>query len=132
LPSRAEPSPCDASSATILVVDDDALIAMSTVDLIEDLGYSVFEANTGSGALEILRSGVPVDLIVTDYAMPGMTGLELAGAARALRPDLPVLLATGYAELPSGATTDLPRLAKPFRQDQLATEIAKALGSSQN
>jgi PAS domain S-box-containing protein len=131
LPSRAEPSREDASSATILVVDDDALIAMSTVDLIEDLGYSVFEANTGSGALEILRSGVPVDLIVTDYAMPGMTGLELAGAARALRPDLPVLLATGYAELPSGATTDLPRLAKPFRQDQLATEIAKALASSQ-
>jgi len=130
--SQAQPSPGAASPATILVVDDDALIAMSTVDLIEDLGYSVFEANTGSGALDILRSGTPVDLIVTDYAMPGMTGLELAGAARELRPDLPVLLATGYAELPSGATTDLPRLAKPFRQDQLATEIAKALGFSRN
>lgn len=130
--SQAQPSPCAASPATILVVDDDALIAMSTLDLIEDLGYSVFEANSGSGALDILRSGAPVDLIVTDYAMPGMTGVELAGAARELRPDLPVLLATGYAELPSGATTDLPRLAKPFRQDQLATEIAKALRSSQS
>jgi CheY-like chemotaxis protein len=87
----------------------------------------VIEANSGLRALEILRSGSSVDLIVTDYAMPGMTGVELANAARQFRPDLPVLLATGYAELPSGATTDLPRLAKPFRQDQLATEIAKAL-----
>jgi two-component SAPR family response regulator len=61
-----------------------------------------------------------------------MTGLELAGAARDIRPDLPVLLATGYAELPTGSSTDLPRLAKPFRQDQLAREIAKALGSADN
>ena len=129
---QAGPSPDAAVPATILVVDDDALIAMSTVDLIEDLGYSVFEANSGSGALDIVRSGAPLDLIVTDYAMPGMTGLELASAARELRPGLPVLLATGYAELPSGATTDLPRLAKPFRQDQLAAEIAKALRSSRN
>jgi PAS domain S-box-containing protein len=125
--SEPASSPDIVSPATILVVDDDALIAMNTVDLLEDLGYRVIEANSGTKALEILRSGSPVDLIVTDYAMPGMTGVELAGAAREFRPDLPVLLATGYADLPSRATTDLPRLAKPFRQDQLATEIAKAL-----
>jgi CheY-like chemotaxis protein len=121
-----------ASPATILLVEDDALIALSTVDLLEDLGFQVVEANSGSEALGILRSETPVDLIVTDYAMPGMTGLELAGAARDIRPDLPVLLATGYAELPTGSSTDLPRLAKPFRQDQLAREIAKALGSADN
>jgi PAS domain S-box-containing protein len=119
-----------AAPVTVLVVDDDVLIAMSTVDLLEDIGYQVIEANSGTGALEILRSGAPVDLILTDYAMPGMTGVELAGAARAIRPDLPVLLATGYAELPAGATTDLPRMAKPFRQDQLAREVAKVLGAS--
>jgi PAS domain S-box-containing protein len=129
-PSEPTPRPDAASPATILVVDDDVLIAMSTVDLLEDLGYRAVEANSGSRALEILRSGAPVDLIVTDYAMPGMSGIELASAARVLRPDLPLLLASGYAELPSGATTDLPRLAKPFRQEQLATEIAKALRSS--
>jgi PAS domain S-box-containing protein len=114
-------------SSRILVVDDDTLIAMSTVSMIEDLGHCVIEANSGTQALDILRSGVHVDALVTDYAMPGMTGIELAGYARELFPMLPILLATGYAELPAGTTMDLPRLKKPYRQQELSEHLARLL-----
>jgi signal transduction histidine kinase/CheY-like chemotaxis protein len=111
----------------ILFVDDDVLIAMSTVDMLEDLGHEVVEVNSGSSALQLLKDGQMFDLMITDYSMPRMTGAQLASAARALRPDLPILLATGYAELPSQPEIDLPRLAKPYQQAELATEIAKVL-----
>ena len=112
---------------TILVVDDDPLIAMSTVGMLEDLGHQVIEASSGPAALAILRNGSNVDLMITDYSMPKMTGMQLAAAARLLRPGLPILLATGYAELPPGSDLELPRLAKPYMQETVAAEIAKLL-----
>ncbi|MET3926982.1 ATP-binding protein [Devosia sp. 2618] len=123
---QAEPVPAPIAS-TILVVDDDALINMNTVDMVEDLGHTAIEAYSGKQALEILASGKQIDALITDYAMPGMTGVELADKARALFPDLPILLATGYADLPSGTTTDLPRLSKPYQQADLAAQISKLL-----
>lgn len=111
----------------ILVVDDDVLIAMNTVDLVEDLGHSALEANSGKAALEILASDVPLDAMITDFAMPGMNGVELATRARQLRPGLPILLASGYAELPSGIEMNLPRLGKPFLQQDLKAELSKIL-----
>ncbi|MBP0590324.1 response regulator [Paraburkholderia sp. LEh10] len=132
-PQGAEPasegSASAAARATILVVDDDALIATSTAYLLEDLGHDVIEANSGAKALEILREGHKVDLLITDYSMPKMTGVQLADAARELRPGLPILLATGYADLPKGTSVDIPRLRKPYLQHQLVAEIAKALRS---
>jgi PAS domain S-box-containing protein len=116
-----------APSSSILVVDDDALIAMNTVSMVEDLGHTVLEAYSGKQALEILESDVRVDALITDYAMPGMTGVELAMRARALRPDLPILLATGYAELPDGTTVDLPRLGKPYQQRDLSLQLSRLL-----
>ena len=95
--------------------------------MLEDLGHDVIEVNSASRALDVLQKGRPVDLLITDYSMPKMNGAELASAARVLRPDLPILLATGYAELPSNAGVELPRIAKPFRQEQLAATIAKVL-----
>ena len=115
-------------SAVILFVDDDPLIAMSTTEMLEDLGHRVIGANSGLHALDILRSEQPLDLMMTDHAMPGMTGLELAAASREVRPSLPVLLATGYAELPDGTQVDLPRLAKPYHQDQLRDRLDQLLG----
>ncbi|MGR3500403.1 MAG: ATP-binding protein [Limimaricola soesokkakensis] len=109
----------------ILFVDDDALIAMSTVDLLEDLGHQVIEASSGPEALKVIESAVPIDLLITDFSMPRMNGGELARAARKLRPALPILLATGYAELPDGEALELPRLAKPYMQRQLAEGIAR-------
>jgi CheY-like chemotaxis protein len=117
----------DVPTMTILVVDDDALISMSTVDMLEDLGHEVLEANSAERALEILRDGERVDLMITDYAMPKMNGIELATTARQLRPDLPILLATGYAELPSASAIDLPRIDKPYHQERLAAGIAMAV-----
>jgi PAS domain S-box-containing protein len=115
-------------SAVILFVDDDPLIAMSTTEMLEDLGHRVIGASSGLHALDILRSEQPIDLMVTDHVMPGMTGIELAAASREVRPSLPILLATGYAELPEGAQLDLPRLAKPYHQDQLRDRLDQLLG----
>ena len=114
-------------SAVILFVDDDPLIAMSTTELLEDLGPRVIGASSGPHALDIIRSGQPIDLMMTDHVMPGMTGIELAAASRQMRPSLPILLATGYAELPEGAQLDLPRLAKPYHQDQLRDRLDQLL-----
>jgi CheY-like chemotaxis protein/two-component sensor histidine kinase len=113
--------------AKVLVVDDDALVAMSTLGMLEDLGHGVIGASSGANAVNILESGCAVDLLITDYSMPGMTGVQLATMVHKLQPDLPILLATGYADLPKVADVDLPRLHKPYRQDQLATEIDKIL-----
>jgi signal transduction histidine kinase/CheY-like chemotaxis protein len=115
-------------SAVILFVDDDPLIAMSTTEMLEDLGHRVIGANSGRNALDILRSEQPIDLMMTDHIMPGMTGIELAAASREVRPSLPILLATGYAELPEGTQVDLPRLAKPYHQDQLRDRLDQLLG----
>ena len=115
---------------TILFVDDDAIIAMAAVEMLGNLGHIVIEAHSGRKALEILRDGRPVDLLVTDYAMREMSGLELARAARELRPNLPILIATGYAELPSG-DSEFPRLLKPYQQKDLASQIALSLETRQ-
>jgi PAS domain S-box-containing protein len=115
-------------SAVILFVDDDPLIAMSTIEMLEDLGHQVISASSGLHALDIIRSGQPIDLMLTDHVMPGMTGVELAAASRQLRPSLPILLATGYAELSGATQLDLPRLAKPYHQDQLRDRLDQLLG----
>lgn len=109
------------------MVDDDALIAMASVDMLEDLGHEVVEANSGADALKYLESGNTFDLMITDYSMPGMTGAELAKAVREKVPGMPILIATGYADLPAGSGMDLPRLGKPYTQAQLAAEIGKVL-----
>lgn len=112
----------------ILVVDDDALIAMSTVDMLEDLGHIVREANSGLEALKMIEDGELFDLVVTDYSMPKMNGGQFAIAARKLQPKLPILLATGYADLPEGSEIALPRLSKPYDQRLLQREISKLMG----
>lgn len=126
---RPAPPPATARASRgvlrILFVDDDALIAMSSVDLLEDLGHHVTQAGSGEQALAVLESDAEIDLMITDFSMPRMNGGELSRHARDLRPDLPILLATGYAELPEGGMIDLPRLAKPYMQRQLEEEIAR-------
>lgn len=116
-----------ARPAVILVVDDDPLISASTTDMLEDLGHTVIETHSGPQALEVLSSSARVDLLMTDYAMPEMMGLELVEQAKTMRPGLPVLLATGYAELPPDTAVNLPRLAKPYQQEQLAAQLAVLL-----
>jgi CheY-like chemotaxis protein len=117
-------------TATILVVDDDALINIGTVDMVADLGYRTLEAYSGREALDILANDNSIGVLITDYSMPGMNGLELAGKARELRPDLHVVLATGYGDLPNGEQCDLPRLSKPFRQEDLVAYLQSVLDAS--
>jgi signal transduction histidine kinase len=112
----------------ILIVDDDPLILMSTADMLGDLGHEVLEAGSGSDALAILASSAEIDLLITDFSMPRMNGMQLAEAVRKTRPDMPILLATGYAEMPTDAKVDLPRLGKPYSQGQLALELGKLIG----
>ena len=71
--------------------------------MLEDLGHTVFSATSGAEALRLLKEKSDIDLLITDQAMPGMTGSELAAAVRSQWPDLPIIIATGYAELPEMA-----------------------------
>ena len=121
----AAPIEIEAAPATVLLVDDDALIANSTAALLEDLGHRVAEAHSGEEALVLMQDGLAPDIVVTDYAMPGMTGMDLAVALRKQHPKLPILLATGYAELQGAQPFELPRIAKPYTQQQLSAEITR-------
>ena len=112
---------------TILAVDDDPLVLANTVAMLDDLGHAVLEAPSGEEALTILRSGRKVDLVITDQAMPGMTGMQLAKVIRAERPGMPMLLATGYAEVTQDDNLAVPRLNKPFQQADLARAVADCL-----
>ena len=111
---------------TVLAVDDDSLVLLNTVAMLEDLGHLVFPAISARDALAILKRE-RIDLVITDFAMPQVTGLQLADEIRAGHPGLPVILATGYAELPPGTDPNLPRLAKPFLQDDLARALQEVL-----
>jgi CheY-like chemotaxis protein len=108
----------------VLAVDDDPLVLMNTAAMLEDLGHTVLEAASGKQALELLHRTEKMDLVITDQAMPQMTGTQFAEAARAERPELPIIIATGYAELPPNSDSSLPKLNKPFLQEDLANAIA--------
>jgi PAS domain S-box-containing protein len=111
----------------ILTVDDDPLVALNTSALLEELGHRVYSASSGMQALEILCREESIDLLITDQVMPGMTGAELVGKIRSEKSEFPVILATGYAELSLGEAEGIPRLAKPFRQQDLVEAIAAAV-----
>ncbi|MCK0209677.1 PAS domain S-box protein [Starkeya koreensis] len=110
----------------VLVVDDDPLVLSATGAMLEDLECLVTEASSGEEALRILESGVAFDVVLTDQAMPGMTGVQLAAAIAARWPDLPVILGTGYAELPPDARAGMMRLGKPFSRDALRRAVIGA------
>jgi PAS domain S-box-containing protein len=106
----------------ILVVDDDALVLMNSVAMTEELGHTVFEAMSAQEALGILRVQ-EIDIVITDYAMPRMTGGELAMAIAREWPDVKVIIATGYADIPNEEEGKLIRLGKPFWSHELKQAI---------
>ncbi|KTF69027.1 ATP-binding protein [Sphingomonas sp. WG] len=116
-----------AAHGTVLLVDDEELVRMSTAAMLGELGYAVIEAASGEEAAQILAEGEQVDLLVTDHLMPGISGTELALSMRSSRPGLRVLLVSGYADI-AGVDPSVPRLAKPFRKDELAQAIAGVAG----
>jgi PAS domain S-box-containing protein len=128
--SRPETAPAADSEGAVskglkvLAVDDDALVLFNTIAMLEDLGHTVIEARSGEEALDILERE-KIDVLVTDQAMPKMTGLQLLEAVKSRWPKLPAILATGYAEIPGGQAVDVVRLGKPFAQADLAKAIAQ-------
>jgi CheY-like chemotaxis protein len=123
LPLAPATEPC-----TVLIVDDDTLVMTGTAAMILDLGHTAVEAHSGAEALEMLGSGLKVDVVLTDHAMPSMTGLQLAEYIHTRFPGLPIILATGYAELPvDPATLGIARLAKPCTQREIAAAIHHAV-----
>ncbi len=117
----------------ILLVEDDDAVRDVTAMMLEDLGYAVLEADNAAAALEFLGKCLRIDLLMADFAMPGMTGVELAKQVGVLRPDLPVLLVTGYADAATIAAVGTDRIVlKPFRNEDLARKIRTALGAGEN
>jgi signal transduction histidine kinase len=117
------------AALSILAVDDDDLVRTTTVDMLEALGYQVIPARSGHEALQVLEA-MCVDLVITDHAMPQMTGTQLAERIRERWPDLPMIMATGYAELPAGPQLEIPRLAKPYSQATLAEAVKRTVSRS--
>ena len=95
--------------------------------MLEDLGFRVLSAPNAQRALELLEAGETIDLVLTDEAMPGMRGAQLAAAIREKWPDLSVILATGYAELPHALPFSLLKLDKPYSQASLWAAIETCL-----
>jgi len=118
-------------TGSVLVVDDDDLVRAYVRAAIRDLGYDVIEASDGPQALGLLRDSAHIDLLFTDISMPGgVSGVELAAAARAMRPGIVVVLTSGRIDADIGIdATDL-LLRKPYRLEQLADLLRSALGST--
>jgi len=108
----------------ILAVDDDSLVLSNVAVMLEDLGHKVIAVGSGAKAIEEIESMPSIDVVITDQAMPVMTGLQLIEILRARRPGLPVILATGFAELPPRLSPSIGRLSKPFTQRALAQALA--------
>ncbi len=115
------------AAATVLLCDDDEDIRRPLIDYLQSMGYIVHEASGANAALRILETRDDVDLLIIDYAMPGMNGLETIRQARLRRPDLRSLMITGHAAIPG--SFDTPVLHKPFTLDELGQRIVELLAA---
>lgn len=116
-----------ATPTTILVVEDDAIVRMLIVEVLEELAFSVLEADGSERAMELLEdSSQHIDLLMTDVGLPGMDGRALAKKARELRHTLPILFASGYADTLEIAD-DMAIICKPFSIDQLRDKVRSLL-----
>lgn len=115
----------------VLVVEDDADVRAIAAVLLGELGYRVIEASSGEEALQTLRGREPVQLLLTDLAMPGMGGLELADVAKRMNPEMKVLYTSAYARLVdiSPALRHGPLIEKPWRREQLRAMLQTLLST---
>ncbi|HEX4554324.1 MAG TPA: response regulator [Xanthobacteraceae bacterium] len=112
------------TGASILLVDDDNAVREVTRAMLHELGYAVLEAGSGGAALDVLSREPKIDLMIVDFAMPGMNGAEVARQVQAKRPSLPILFVTGFSDRSGMAGVDEAYiLAKPFVYDELASKV---------
>ncbi|HUD27594.1 MAG TPA: PAS domain-containing protein [Novosphingobium sp.] len=132
VPLAAAPLAPESSTSRlkILAVDDDGLVLMNTVALLDDLGHEVLEASSGEQALTLIRAHPDIDVVITDQAMPRMTGTQLADLLTEERGEVPVILASGYGDVPPGAQQRIVRLGKPFNQAMLEKALGQAMGGA--
>jgi PAS domain S-box-containing protein len=112
----------------VLLVDDDSDVRDVTASMLEAFGYHVTPAASGQAALDLLDGGAAFDLHLFDFAMPGMNGVELARRVEARKPAVPTVFITGYADAKALQIGDRPIVMKPFRPDNLAETLRKAIG----
>jgi signal transduction histidine kinase/CheY-like chemotaxis protein len=126
---RGDPAVAAAAAATLLLVDDDADVRAVTASMLEELGYHVIEAANGGAALDRLDRESGIDLLLVDFAMPAMNGIEVARQARTRRPGLPIMFITGYSDTAAlaGEAGEAGIIQKPFRSGDLAAKVACAL-----
>ena len=133
--SRAAPTPKEAplgDGELILLVEDNDKVREATANRLESLGYAVREAKTGSEAITLLETGESIALVFSDIVMPGMTGYDVAEWVSSMKPDLKVLLTSGYSDMPFAVTEALRKvkvLGKPYTREQLACALREALDS---
>ena len=120
----------DARKVRILLVDDDAEVRTVTAAYLSEMGHRVVEAADGSSALDILKADDQLDVLIADFAMPGMTGIELADRAHEIRSGLGILLVTGYAD-PKRVPGGYLMLHKPFTRTDLAAKVSEATKQKQ-
>jgi CheY-like chemotaxis protein len=121
-----------AASSTVLVVEDDTLLRLTTAEMLRESGFQVIEAGSSTEAVNVLRSGPHVDLLFSDVQLPDrMDGVELSNFTREYAPDTKVILTTGGPE-PKQLAGDLenavPMLRKPYRMNELVRRIHQLLG----
>ena len=127
-PAMLAPIPAHLSNATILLVDDDNAVRDVTATYLREMGYRVMEAGSGGAALELLESTTEVDLLLFDFAMPGMNGAELARQVHSRRPKLPVLFVTGFAEKDAfESISERSIIRKPINVHELSTKVQASL-----
>ncbi len=118
----------DNRNTLILLVDDDGDVREVTAKMLRDLGYQVLEAGSGGAALDILAREPQISLSILDYAMPGMSGVDVAQEVHKRRPGLPVVFITGYADLTAlKDVSDEQIVQKPFREEDLAEKVSRNL-----
>lgn len=122
--------PINTEPLVVLAVDDDPLVLLNARAMLEDLGHTVVTATSGAEAVEVLDRVVRVDLLITDQAMPNMTGLQLAAIVQEGWPEVPIIIATGYDEMPASAQGRFEKLTKPYFQSHLNKAIMAATKAS--
>jgi PAS domain S-box-containing protein len=123
---KEEDEPINIEPLVVLAVDDDPLVLMNARAMLEDLGHTVVTATSGAEAIEVLDRVARVDLLITDQAMPNMTGLQLAAIVQEEWPGVPIIIATGYDEMPPGAHGRFEKLKKPYFQNDLNKAVIAA------
>ena len=126
--AKLDQAPVQRNALHVLLVDDDASVREPTASMLRELGCTVTDVDNGAAALALLRDGAALDVLLLDFAMPEMNGIEVARVISAMRPQLPVVFMTGYIGSTKWEGAEQKRLMKkPFTVAELTKQVEDAL-----